>query len=392
MLRLRLKGTFHSIADHTPTDYFTPHIPLQSPHLRNLPALFHRKTTVQDRSLPSRKQQHVELCVNDDVTFRAKTTGLERYELEYDALPEIDLVDVATDISFFGHPCSMPVMITGMTGGYADAERINAMLGEVCDELRIPMGLGSIRAAMADEAQLPTYASAARAHRTFPMVANVGAAQIADWKTIEPRLMHVLDALGADVVAVHLNPLQELLQPEGEPRFRGVLDGIAALIRATDRPVIVKEVGAGISGAVARRLVDIGVHGIDVAGAGGTSWAGVEILRRDDGQSVDHLWDVGIPTAECVREVASVLSTSTPRPLLIASGGIMSGTDVAKCIALGADCCGMARPVISAIMNEGVTGAIALLRTLELHLRQWMFLTGSATIADLHRARLRTSA
>ncbi len=368
------------------------HQPLQSPHLRNLPALFHRKTAVQDRSLPSRKQQHVELCVNDDVTFRAKTTGLERYELDYDALPEIDLADVSTGISFFGHPCSMPIMITGMTGGYADAGRINAMLGEVCEELRIPMGLGSIRAAMVDEGQLPTYASANHSRRTFPLVANIGAAQIADWKNTESRLMHVLDELGADVVAVHLNPLQELLQPEGEPRFRGVLDGIAALVRRTDRPVIVKEVGAGISGAVARRLVDVGVHGIDVAGAGGTSWAGVEILRRDDGQRVDHLWDVGIPTAECVREVASVLSTVVPRPLLIASGGITNGTDVAKCIALGADCCGIARPVISTVMNDGVAGAIALLRTLELHLRQWMFLTGSATIDALHHARLRTSA
>ena len=382
----------HSSFDDTTVEYRYSVIPLQSPHLRNLPALFHRKTTVQDHSLPSRKQQHVDLCVNDDVTFRAKTTGLERYELDYDALPEIDLADVTTDISFFGHPCSMPIMITGMTGGYADAERINTMLGEVCDELRIPMGLGSIRAAMVDEAQLPTYASAARPERTFPLVANIGAAQIADWKNTEPRLMHVLDSLGADIVAVHLNPLQELLQPEGEPRFRGVLDGIAALVRGTDRPVIVKEVGAGISGAVARRLVGVGVHGIDVAGAGGTSWAGVEILRRDDGQRMDHLWDVGIPTAECVREVASVLSTVVPRPLLIASGGIMSGTDVAKCIALGADCCGVARPVISAIMNEGVTGAVALLRTLELHLRQWMFLTGSATIADLRHARLRSSA
>lgn len=347
---------------------------------------------MQDRSLPSRKQQHVELCVNDDVTFRAKTTGLERYEFEYDALPEIDLADVATDISFFGHPCSMPIMITGMTGGYADAERINAMLGEVCEELHIPMGLGSIRAAMIDEAQLPTYASANRPRRTFPLVANIGAAQIADWKNTESRLMHVLDALGADVVAVHLNPLQELLQPEGEPRFRGVLDGIAALVRRTDRRVIVKEVGAGISGAVARRLVDVGVHGIDVAGAGGTSWAGVEILRRDDGQRVDHLWDVGIPTAECVRDVASVLSTITPRPLLIASGGITNGTDAAKCIALGADCCGTARPVISVVMNDGVAEAVALLRTWELHLRQWMFLTGSATIDALRHARLRTSA
>jgi isopentenyl-diphosphate delta-isomerase len=178
---------------------------------------------------------------------------------------------------------------------------------------------------------------------------------------------------------VHLNPLQELLQPEGEPAFRGVLDAIASVVASNRTTVIVKEVGAGISGAVAQRLVSAGVTHIDVAGAGGTSWAGIEIMRRDDAEQVDHLWDVGIPTAECIRQCRDVV------PTLIASGGIANGTHCAVALALGAHIVGTARPVLEAFSRGGTDAIVQLVDVWELHIRQWMFLAGSVSL-DAFRA------
>jgi isopentenyl-diphosphate delta-isomerase len=192
----------------------------------------------------------------------------------------------------------------------------------------------------------------------------------------------------ADALAVHLNPLQELLQPEGTPAFRGVLDGIAMLVRELPVPIIVKEIGAGISAGVARRLIDTGVCYIDVAGAGGTSWAGVEILRRKERRGPALFWDWGIPTADTLKEVAS-LRQETPSLHIIASGGISTGVDAAKCLALGADVVASARPVLQALHSGGTAGARTFMDSWSFELKSTMFLTGARTLAELRHVPLR---
>jgi len=199
--------------------------------------------------------------------------------------------------------------------------------------------------------------------------------------------VRLVNLLRADALAVHLNPLQELLQPEGSPAFAGVLRGIRMLVGALPVPVIVKEVGAGISAGVARRLLDAGVRHIDVAGAGGTSWAGVEILRRRDRSPAAAFWDWGIPTARAVAAVAALKRRSRTFTL-IASGGIQSGLDIARCLALGADMTAAARPLLQALRSGGVRTLRALIDRWHTELRWVMFLTGSRTVPALRRATL----
>ncbi len=327
----------------------------------------------------SRKQQHVHLAVNSDVRFRNKTSGLDTVELPYNALPEIDLKDVDTSVTFLGKPLRLPFLITGMTGGYENAAEINAGLAEACAELGIAMGVGSMRQAL-DGNHLPSFTALKPYANNIPLIANIGAVQIVELhrnSSLIDSCNSLVDMIGAAALAVHLNPLQELLQPEGEPRFSGVKGALEELNAQLSVPVIVKEVGAGISGKVAAQLAKTGVKIIDVAGAGGTSWAGVEILRRDDNENLDQYWDVGISTADCLRQCRGIV------PTLIASGGIEHGGDAARAIALGAAMAGSARPALQAFMHGGTAEVVSLFRMWEQDLRRWMFLTGSQTIENL---------
>jgi isopentenyl-diphosphate delta-isomerase len=199
------------------------------------------------------------------------------------------------------------------------------------------------------------------------------------------RLAEMIDA---NAFTVHLNPLQELLQPEGNTRFAGVLDGIGMLVRTLGIPVIVKEIGAGISESAARRLLDAGVRYIDVAGAGGTSWAGIEILRSGDSPASEKFWDWGIPTSESLRQVVP-LKKSFPDLRVIASGGIADGLDTAKAIGLGADLVASARPMLQKLVDGGTEALGTLIDRWQFELRSTMFLTGSKKIADLHQADIR---
>lgn len=333
-------------------------------------------------SLTSRKQEHVRLVVDRDVRFREKDNGLDAIELPYCALPECDLNDIDLSVDVFGRTLSAPFMITGMTGGYPDAERINAQLAETAAELGIAIGVGSMRAAIEQPQTAASYTVVKTVADRVPTIGNVGAVQMADWHragTLQEHLEALSTLIGASAMAVHLNPLQELLQPEGQPRFRGVLEAITAAVETSPVPIIVKEVGAGISLKVAEQLVDAGVDIIDVAGAGGTSWAGVEILRREDADTVQQYWDVGIPTAQCLYECRGIV------PTLIASGGITSGRQAANAIALGASVVGAAGIVLRTLERDGTSGVLSLLRSWSNELRRWMFLTGSPTIAHLQQ-------
>lgn len=335
----------------------------------------------------SRKKEHIELCVEEDVAFRSKTTGLERYELIHNALPELDFSQVRTDVVFLGRECSMPLLIGSMTGGYDDAERINRELGEVCESLRIPMGIGSQRQAIESDTQYESFRSARRAAPSIPIFGNLGGAELARNPDIA-AIQRLADLIEADAFAIHLNPLQELMQPEGTPDFRGVLAGIERLVLELEIPLIVKEVGAGLSSDVVRRLLDVGVRYIDIAGAGGTSWSGVELLRRADGSGNDLFWDWGIPTSEAIIGARPLCHEAGAT--LIASGGIVGPHDIAISIALGADITASARRLLKILVDQGQDALRETLERWRYQLRGMMFLTGSGTISDLRKAPLRS--
>jgi isopentenyl-diphosphate delta-isomerase len=332
----------------------------------------------------SRKRDHVELCVASEVAFRTKTTGLERVSFVHNALPEVDLAEVDTSCTFLGKPLRYPLLISSMTGGYADAYEINKQLAEACHRHGLAMGVGSQRQALEKEEFRHTFAVVREVSKTIPVLANIGAAEIRS-AAVRSKLPMLVELVQADALIIHLNPLQELMQPEGTPTFAGVEEAIAQVVAASAVPVVVKEVGAGLSGEVIRRLLRLGVAGVDVAGAGGTSWAGVEILRREAQAGDAFFWDWGIPTVDCLLQAREL------RPeydfALIASGGIADGIDVAKSLALGADIAASARPLIKALFDGGAEALEATLEQWQRHTARVMFLTGNASTEALRSGR-----
>lgn len=344
---------------------------------------------MNDNTLPSRKRDHVELVATANVGFRTITPGFDRIRLDYVALPELNFEDITTSCDVFGHQLQFPVMIASMTGGYEEATTINADLAAVCRDMKIGLGVGSMRAALTDERFRRSFQITREVSPHGLLLANIGIVQCIEQRTIGKGALRgfiaqIVDMIEANALYIHINALQELLQPEGEPRFRGALDTLADVVDVCNVPVVVKEVGAGIGRRSMEQLRDVGIRHVDVAGAGGTSWAGVEILRRDDGSGVDELWDVGIPTVDCL--IASRQLAEESGIHLYASGGMYSGTDIAKSLVLGATATSAARPVLKTLREGGANAVITMLQNWELRLRQWMFITGSATIADLRRA------
>ena len=350
----------------------------------------------------SRKQQHVNISLTKDVAFRAKSSGFDRWDFLHNALPELNLSDIDPSAVFLGKKIALPFIISSMTGGYAKAEQINQQLAEVCVQKKIALGVGSQRQALENIRYHRSFSVARATGPNIPIFGNIGASEIANLRDVSP-IARLIDLIQADGFAVHLNPLQELLQTEGNTDFRGVLDGIELLAKSLPVPIIVKEVGAGISADVARRLVDVGVKIIDIAGAGGTSWAGVEILRRN-GQvkknrgdrtrkekvksaNAEMFWDWGIPTVDALKSVYPLKSES-PSLKIIASGGISNGVDCAKSIALGADFIASAMSILQALAGGGTKAVIELVNQWEWELKGAMFLTGSCSIAELQRQKL----
>ncbi|MGD0337496.1 MAG: type 2 isopentenyl-diphosphate Delta-isomerase [Bacteroidota bacterium] len=332
----------------------------------------------------SRKKEHIDITLTHDVAFRGKTTGLEQWEFVNNALPEIDFTDIDPSVEFLGHKLSLPLIISGMTGGYHDAERLNRGLAEACQAKNIAMGVGSQRQAMESDLFHSSYRVVREVAPSIPLIGNIGAVEVASLTDVTP-IARLVELIRANAFAVHLNPLQELLQPEGKPQFAGVLDGIEMLVRQLDIPVIVKEIGAGISADVAQRLLDAGVRIIDVAGAGGTSWAGVEIIRSGENPATEKFWDWGIPTAEALRQVVPLKNRYRDLSV-IASGGISDGLEMAKAIGLGADIVASARPMLKAVVDGGTEALVAMLDEWDLDLRSVMFLTGSKIIPELQKA------
>src|SRR3990172_6242420 len=330
-----------------------------------------------------RKADHIQINLEKDVAS-SLTTGMERLRFDNAALPELDLRAIDTGLTFLGRRMSAPLLISSMTGGTQAARRINLGLAQAAQHAGVAMGLGSLRAALED----PSLAETFQVRRTAPdilLLANLGAVQL-NYGYGPEHCRRAVDMVEADALVLHLNALQEALQPEGDTNFSGLLAKIEQVCKGLTVPVIAKEVGWGISSADARRLVQAGVAAIDVAGDGGTSWAQGEKHRTSHAEAARLAaafvgW--GIPTADAVRQVRLELPTIP----LIASGGLRCGMDVAKGIALGADVGAMAGPFLKAAAEspEAVGRAIG---NVVAQLRLVMFATGSGDLNALRRTRL----
>lgn len=326
-----------------------------------------------------RKGEHLRINLEKDVRFPRLTTGLEEYRFVPNALPEISLDQVDLTTEFLGKKLRLPLLISSMTGGTTEAQRINYHLAEGAQATGIAMGLGSMRVAL----EAPQWLDTFRVRHLAPdilLFANLGAVQLNVGLGAED-CQRAVDLVQADALILHLNPLQEALQADGNVDWRGLLGKIETVCRRLTVPVVVKEVGWGISGQVARRLVEAGVTAIDVAGAGGTSWSQVEMYRAPTERRrrlCAEFADWGIPTAEALREVRATL----PDTPLIGSGGLRSGMDLAKVLALGADLGGLAGPFLkaAAISAEAVADLAAEMADV---LRTVMFCLGITRIEAL---------
>jgi len=342
-----------------------------------------------------RKHSHVEICLHGDIGFNRKTTGLERFEFEHNAVPELSLSDIDLSTTFLGRTIGAPLMISSMTGGFSEAALLNRRLAEAAEHFNIPLGVGSMRQALENSSYRESFSVTRKYAPSVQIFANIGAPEIARGiSTSDIRIM--LDLVEADGLIVHLNAAQELFQPEGNTDFRHVLKKLATITATIPVPVLVKEVGCGISASAARQLIKAGVKVIDVAGAGGISWQKVEEIRytRQFGQetrfsmpALDELLNWGIPTAQCLLDLRELKKESPEFNALevIASGGIQSGIDIAKSLALGAQIAASARYILKALHEEALETTIA---TWLNDLRTVMFLTGASTIEKLRQKKL----
>lgn len=334
-----------------------------------------------------RKTEHIKISLNQDVQSRKKTAGFEDIHFIHKALPEIDEQEIDLSTTAFNHKFSAPLIVGAITGGALEATKINATIAEAVEELGVGMGVGSQRAAIEDKKLEKTFAIARKKAPTAFLIANLGGVQLVNGYTIK-QVKKAIEMIKADAVAIHLNPLQEAVQPEGQTNFRGVLEKIRDVAKELDKPVIVKETGAGIAAEDAKKLETASVKGIDVSGAGGTSFAAVEFYRaKRRGKSLqrrlgDVFWDWGIPTAISIVEVSQTVDIP-----VIASGGIRDGVDVAKALALGANLTSLSQPMLQAAV-KGAKETKDTLSILIKELKSVMFLVGADSLKVLQQVPL----
>ncbi|NOK58317.1 MAG: type 2 isopentenyl-diphosphate Delta-isomerase [Chloroflexi bacterium AL-W] len=341
--------------------------------------------TNNDRTV-SRKSDHVRIVLDEDVKAKGIETGFADYRLPHEALPDLNLSEVDTSMVFLGKTLQAPLLVSSMTGGARDVAYINTALAEAVQSLGLAMGVGSQRAAVQDGSLAYTY-QVRRVAPDIPLLANLGAVQLNYGYGVD-ECRRAVEMIEADALILHLNALQEAIQPEGDTHFKGLLQRIEEVCAKVSVPVIVKEVGNGISAQTAKRLVDAGVWGIDVAGAGGTSWSEVERFRQTNNTGVRVAaafagW--GIPTTKAICQIRAVL----PDTCVIGSGGVRSGVDVAKAIALGADLAATAKPALgNAVQERGVEAVIEGLQAYLAELRIAMFCSGCGNLQTLRQLQL----
>lgn len=325
--------------------------------------------------ISDRKLEHLLICKNYNVNYKNKTTGFEDIDLIHRALPEVNKEEIDISTEVFGKKLESPLFISAITGGHPSAKSINAELARACESKQIGLGLGSQRAAIENPELNDTYTIVREEAPSALLLGNIGAPQI----DLADKAVEMFDA---DILAIHLNPLQESIQPEGDIDAKGFVDSIAKITDSVDVPVMAKETGTGISAKDAIALENAGVDFIDVEGAGGTSWAAVETYRAEDRYLGELFWDWGIPTA--VSTVELVNSVNVP---IISSGGIRSGLDAAKAIALGADAVGIALPALKEAYS-GKEHLIELINRFNESLKIAMFLVGASNLDELKKSSL----
>ena len=336
----------------------------------------------EDKGTPKagdRKNAHLSLAAAP-LAQSGRAAGFARVQLDHSALPECDLGSIDISTSWLGKKLAAPLFIGSMTGGTDHADAINDALAETAEACGIGLAVGSQRASLESSRSQSRLRSLAP---SVPLVGNLGGVQIAADGGVDLARRAVED-IGADALFIHLNPLQEAVQPEGETDWRGVLAAIEAVRDACACPILVKEVGAGINAATARRLFEVGVHAVDVAGLGGTNWTRIEAARRADADLFTPFLDWGVPTVDALMAVRATI----PDGRLIASGGVMNGLDAAKALWLGAEMVSMAGAVLRAISDDGI-GSPDRERACA-HIGQWteqlrlaLFLTGAGSLEGL---------
>jgi isopentenyl-diphosphate delta-isomerase len=330
-----------------------------------------------------RKKEHLEICLDTEVVTSSLGTGLEAYRFVHNALPELDIDAIDLSTTFLGKRLRAPFFISSMTGGFDLARKVNRNLATAAQALGLAMGVGSQRVAIEE----PSAANTFQVRDVAPdilLFGNLGAVQLNYGYTVE-HCRRAVAMIGADGLILHLNVLQEAVQPEGNRNFKGLGEKIAAVCRELEVPVVAKEVGNGISVDAALRLAGAGVKAIDIAGRGGTSWSAVEAQRaaKQGGQPGMTFANWGIPTEEALVHVRQAL----PDIALIASGGIRTGLDIAKAIALGADIAAFGQPLLAAAL-ESSDKVVEFLCNIIHELKVSMLCVGAANLAELRRVPL----
>ncbi|APE19091.1 type 2 isopentenyl-diphosphate Delta-isomerase [Mycobacterium sp. WY10] len=341
----------------------------------------------QERSDPgigmaSRKLRHIDACLHGPVEYETVTTGFENYRLPYNALTQTNLDTVDLSTGFLGSQLRAPVLIGAMTGGAELSRTINRNLAEAAQKLGVGMMLGSQRIMLDDPDG--TVAASFSIRDLAPdvlLIGNIGLAQLSD--DVAPKIAAALDRIGADALAVHTNPLQEAMQANGDTDFSGSLERLRRLADDLPYPILLKEVGHGIGSAAAERLRDLPIAAVDVAGAGGTSWARVEQLVRYGEVRYPAVAEWGVPTAQALTEVRATL----PNMPLVASGGVRTGVDAAKALMLGADVVALARPLLAPAIESPAAALDALHGFVE-ELRVCLHGCGAADLPALRRLSL----
>ncbi|MBC7081164.1 MAG: type 2 isopentenyl-diphosphate Delta-isomerase [Thermoplasmatales archaeon] len=333
--------------------------------------------------MKNRKKEHLEIVMEEDVTH--SYNYWDDFMLLHNALPEINIDEIDLSTEIFGKKLSMPLIIAGMTGGFEEAKKINEGLARIAEKFGIGMGVGSQRAGLEDAGLVESY-SVVKNYRIPLRIANIGAPQLLEWKDAVEKANKAIEMIDAHVLAVHLNFLQEVIQPEGDRNAKGCLNMIKEISSSLDKPVIVKETGAGISRKVVEKLLDTDIVGIDVGGAGGTSFSAVESYRarkikdRIQEEIGKIFWDWGIPTPYCLIEISEICRDAGIE--IIATGGIKHGLDVAKSIALGADCAGVASAILK---SKSMEEKMEIFRK---SLLFSLFLTGCKNIEELREVEI----